>query len=81
MIGFEASGFGTKQQHRNSTREDDMPQESKKGTPDEKIASTAKDWRRCDKQAIANKTDRFAQRAEYQARQKLREVVDQAGQP
>jgi hypothetical protein len=56
-----------------------MGQESKKGTPDQRIASTAKVWRQRDQVAIADKTDQDKQRAEYHARKELRKVVDEAG--
>lgn len=55
-------------------------QENKQATPDEKIAHAAKVWRPLDKDAIANKCDR-TRRAEYHARQQLRRVIDDAGQP
>jgi hypothetical protein len=50
-----------------------------RGTPDEKIASTAKAWRQRDQVAIANKRDVDKQRAEYAARKDLRKVIDEAG--
>ena len=53
-------------------------QETKKATPDEKIAHAAREWRPLDKAAIANKCD-STKRAEYHARQKLREAVDTLG--
>lgn len=56
-----------------------MQQESNKGTPDQRIASTAKVWRKRDQVAIADKSDQDKQRAEYRARQALRKVVDEAG--
>jgi len=56
-----------------------MQEESKKGTPDQRIASTAKVWRQRDQVAIADKSDVKKQRAEFAARQQLRQVVDQAG--
>lgn len=49
--------------------------ENHRATPDEKIAHQAKKWRRCDKAAIADKSD-STKRAEYHARQQLREAVD-----
>lgn len=49
-------------------------------TPDQKIATTARVWRRHDQVAIANKQDRDKQRAEYRARRDLRKVVDEAGE-
>jgi hypothetical protein len=57
-----------------------MPdQETKQATPEERIAHQAQTWRSIDKEAVANKQDRFKQRAEYRARQQLREVIDTAG--
>lgn len=53
-------------------------QETKKATPDEKIAHQARTWRDCDKAAIANRNDN-TRKAEYHARQKLREVIDTVG--
>lgn len=53
-------------------------QESRKATPDEKIAHQARQWRACDKDAVANRSD-ITRRAEYQARQKLREAIDTQG--
>ena len=53
-------------------------QNNRKATPDEKIAHQAREWRVYDQAAIGNKTDE-ARRAEYNARQKLREVVDTVG--
>lgn len=56
-----------------------MPdQETKKVTPDERIAHQAKTWRQHDKEASLCKCDR-TKRAEYHARQKLREAVDTLG--
>lgn len=49
-------------------------------TPDEKIVHFAKEWRRHDRQAIAAKPDRDTERAEYRARQQLRQVIDLAGE-
>lgn len=56
-----------------------MEKQHSRGTPDEKIASTAKAWRRHDKVAIADKRDHEKQRAEYAARRDLRKVIDEAG--
>jgi hypothetical protein len=56
-----------------------MEKKSSRGTPDEKIASTAKAWRQRDQVAIANKQDSEKQRAEYAARKDLRKVIDEAG--
>lgn len=56
-----------------------MQQESKKGTPDQKIASKAKVWRYREKVAIANKADVDKQKAEYRALQQLRETIDNCG--
>jgi len=50
-------------------------------TPDEKIVHFAKQWRERDRDAIAAKPDRDKERAEYRARQQLRQVIDQSGQP
>ena len=59
-----------------------MNQETKSATPDQKIAHVAKNvWRPADKEAIADKSNRDKQRAEYQARQQLRKTIDEAGQP
>jgi hypothetical protein len=54
-------------------------EKSNKGTPEQKIASTAKAWRQRDQVAIANKQDVDKQRAEYAARKDLRKVIDEAG--
>jgi hypothetical protein len=56
-----------------------MKKNSNRGTPDEKIVSTAKAWRQRDEVAIANKQDSEKQRAEYAARKNLRKVIDDAG--
>ncbi|MGZ4819353.1 MAG: hypothetical protein ACXVZJ_12045 [Terriglobales bacterium] len=53
-------------------------QQNHKATPDEKIAHAAREWRPLDKAAIANKCD-STRKAEYHARQKLREVIDTVG--
>lgn len=53
--------------------------EIRSATPDERIAHQARVWRRVDKAAIASKCDAAKQRAEYQERKKLREVVDLLG--
>jgi hypothetical protein len=55
-----------------------MTKESQKGTPDQRIAHEAKQWRAVDREAIANKSDREKQRLEYQARKNLRKAVDDA---
>jgi hypothetical protein len=57
-----------------------MNQPAAPATPDEKIVRHAHAWRQADKEAIANK-DSEARRAEYAARQQLRKVIDEAGQP
>lgn len=44
-------------------------------TPDEKLEHQLRTWRRFDKAAIANRSD-STRRAEYHARQKLRETAD-----
>ena len=56
-----------------------MEKTSNRGTPEQKIASTAKAWRQRDQVAIANKQDPEVQRAEYAARKDLRKVIDEAG--
>lgn len=56
-----------------------MKKTSVRGTPDEKIANTARAWRRRDLAAIGNKQDSDKQRAEYAARKDLRKVIDDAG--
>lgn len=53
-------------------------QENRKATPDEKIAHQARQWRACDKDAVANRSD-VTRQAEYRARQKLREAIDTQG--
>ena len=53
-------------------------QETNKATPDAKIASQARTWRRAEKRAIGEKTA-DAREAEYHEKQKLREVVDTLG--
>jgi len=53
-------------------------QENRKATPDEKIAHQARQWRACDKEAVAQRSDN-TRRAEYRARQKLREAIDTQG--
>jgi hypothetical protein len=47
-------------------------------TPTERIIKSVFDWRNKDKDAIAAKGDRDAQRAEYRARNEMREAVDVA---
>lgn len=54
---------------------------NEKATPDEKIVHHAKTWRHHDKDAVAHKGDREKQRAEYQARQTLRKVLDESREP
>jgi len=49
--------------------------QNRKATPEEKIAHQARNWRACEKKAIAHRNDN-TKRAEYQARQKLREAID-----
>jgi hypothetical protein len=50
-------------------------QENVRATPDEKVVHRAKAWRDRDKEATANRCD-DTKRAEYFARQQLREAVD-----
>lgn len=47
-------------------------------TDDEKIAWLARVWRQADKDAIADRSDEPKQRAEYWARQALRQAIDMA---
>lgn len=47
-------------------------------TADEKIVWFARVWRQADKDAIANKREEQLQRAEYWARQLLRQAIDAA---
>lgn len=56
-----------------------MEQKNSRVTPEQKIVSTAQDWRRRDRVAVKNKGDDAKQRAEYRARQDLRKVIDEAG--
>lgn len=55
-------------------------QETGAATPDKKIADQARTWRRADQDAIADKRDVEKQRNEYRARQRLRRVIDDAGE-
>lgn len=52
-----------------------MPTESRTATPDEKVVHRAKVWRDRDKEATASRCQ-DTKRAEYLARQQLREAVD-----
>ena len=45
---------------------------------DEKIAWFARVWRQADKEAIADRDDQQKKRAEYWARQALRQAIDMA---
>jgi hypothetical protein len=58
-----------------------MEGQSQEKQKDDKILHVAKEWRRLDKDASADKASRDKQRAEYRKRQQLRDVIDQAGQP
>lgn len=53
-------------------------QETNKATPDAKIASQARTWRRAEKRAIGEKTEQ-AKKAQYHELQKLRQAVDTLG--
>jgi hypothetical protein len=68
---------------RNITQLEPAPEHA--GTPVDKAVRTLVDWRCKDRQHLANKADRDAQRAEYRARQDLRGAADtlneKAGQP
>jgi hypothetical protein len=77
LAGLKASAYSTRIERSNRTREIVMPQESKKGTSDQKIAHTAKVWRQHDKAAIGTRKQQLKD-AEYLARQELRKVVDDA---
>lgn len=55
--------------------------QSKKGTPEQRIADKAKTWRQCDKALIANKVDQPTRDAEFLARQDLRKTIDEARKP
>lgn len=61
------------------TKERTMEKNSSRGTPEQKIASTARAWRHRDQVAIADKQDVVKQRAEYASRKDLRKVIDEAG--
>lgn len=50
-------------------------QETNQATPDAKIASQARTWRRAEKRALGENTS-DAREARYHELQKLREVVD-----
>jgi hypothetical protein len=54
-------------------------QETKRATPDERIAHQAKTWRRAEKKAIGERTD-TAKRAQHRELQRLREAVDTLGE-
>lgn len=58
-----------------------MPTDGQEKNRDDKIVHVAKEWRRLDKDAIADKESRDKQRAEWRSRQQLRDAIDQAGQP
>lgn len=49
--------------------------ETKQVTPDQRIASQAKNWRRAEKRYLGNRTD-ATKNAQYHELQKLREAVD-----
>ena len=52
--------------------------ENTNASPDEKIAWWARVWRQADKEAIADRDDEQKKRAEYWARQALRQAIDMA---
>lgn len=56
----------------------DRAMESSISVADEKIAWLARVWRQADRDAIADKDSVAKQRAEYWARQLLRQAVDAA---
>lgn len=53
-------------------------QETNEATPNAKIASQARTWRRAEKRALREPSDE-AKRARYHELQKLREAVDTLG--
>jgi hypothetical protein len=53
-------------------------EQNRKGTPAQRIEHSARTWRERDKESIADKGDDVKKRAEFLARQKLREVIDTA---
>ena len=52
--------------------------ENTNASPDEKIAWFARVWRQAEKAAIGDRSDEQKQRAEYWARQTLRQAIDMA---
>lgn len=61
--------------HKESNMED---QATTRPDPETKILDRARIWRRKDRIAIADKTNRIKGREEYNARQQLRDAIDQA---
>jgi hypothetical protein len=55
-----------------------MQDQANRPAPEEKILDRARIWRRKDRIAIADKTNRVKGREEYNARQQLRDAIDQA---
>lgn len=62
-----------------------VPAPAKTGTPEATALRKIQNWREKDRQHLADKRDRDAQRAEYAARNELRGAADnldaKAGQP
>jgi hypothetical protein len=55
-----------------------MQDQSKRQEQENKILHRAREWRRKDRIAITDKTDRTKVREEYHARQQLRDAIDKA---
>ena len=55
-----------------------MEDQANRPAPEAKILDRARIWRRKDRIAIADKTNRVKGREEYNARQQLRDAIDQA---
>ena len=58
-----------------------MQDQANRLDPEKKILDRARIWRRKDRIAIADKTNRVNGREEYNARQQLRDAIDQAQAP
>jgi hypothetical protein len=74
--------MGNRPSHAVNLRHENMSEQIRPATTEEKIAYHARHiWRPADKEAIADKGNPEKQRAEYWARQQLRKVCDEAGEP
>jgi hypothetical protein len=62
-------------------KERNMQDQANRLDPEKKILDRARIWRRKDRIAIADKTNRVKGREEYNARQQLRDAIDQAQAP